>query len=81
MCIRDRQWTVLFNGMAVRAPYGMLDTIRSAGEVVNFLNLGIPGIMYVGGICGVIGAFFYEPVSYTHLDVYKRQAQIFVILF
>ena len=23
------------------------------------LNLGIPGIMYVGGICGVIGAFFY----------------------
>ena len=24
------------------------------------LNLGIPGIMYVGGICGVIGAFAYE---------------------
>lgn len=24
------------------------------------LNLGIPGIMYVGAICGVIGAFFYE---------------------
>ena len=24
------------------------------------LNLGIPGIMYVGGICGVIGSFFYE---------------------
>lgn len=24
------------------------------------LNLGIPGIMYVGGISGVIGAFFYE---------------------
>ena len=24
------------------------------------LNLGIPGVMYVGGICGVIGAFFYE---------------------
>ena len=24
------------------------------------LNLGIPGIMYVGGICGVIGAVFYE---------------------
>ena len=24
------------------------------------LNLGMPGIMYVGGICGVIGAFFYE---------------------
>ncbi len=24
------------------------------------LNLGIPGIMYVGGICGVIGSFYYE---------------------
>ena len=24
------------------------------------LNLGIPGIMYVGGICGVIGSFMYE---------------------
>ena len=24
------------------------------------LNLGTAGIMYVGGICGVIGAFFYE---------------------
>ena len=24
------------------------------------LNLGTPGIMYVGGICGVIGAFYYE---------------------
>ena len=27
------QWTVLFNGMAVRAPYGMLDTIRSLAGV------------------------------------------------
>ena len=24
------------------------------------MNLGIPGVMYVGGICGVIGAFVYE---------------------
>jgi simple sugar transport system permease protein len=24
------------------------------------LNLGIPGIMYVGAISGVIGAFYYE---------------------
>ena len=24
------------------------------------LNLGLPGVMYVGGICGVIGAFLYE---------------------
>ena len=36
----------------------------STGEILTEksgnLNLGIPGVMYVGGICGVIGAFFYE---------------------
>ena len=36
----------------------------STGETITEksgnLNLGIPGIMYVGGICGVIGAFLYE---------------------
>ena len=34
------------------------------GETLNeksgSLNLGIPGIMYVGAISGVIGSFFYE---------------------
>ncbi len=36
----------------------------STGEILTEksgnLNLGIPGIMYVGGISGVMGAFFYE---------------------
>ena len=36
----------------------------STGEILTEksgnLNLGIPGIMYVGGISGVIGSFFYE---------------------
>lgn len=36
----------------------------STGEIITEksgnLNLGIPGIMYMGGICGVIGAFLYE---------------------
>ena len=36
----------------------------STGEITTEksgnLNLGIPGVMYVGGICGVIGSFFYE---------------------
>ena len=36
----------------------------STGEIVTEksgnLNLGIPGVMYVGGIGGVIGAFLYE---------------------
>ena len=36
----------------------------STGEIITeksgHLNLGIPGIMYVGGISGVIGAFYYQ---------------------
>lgn len=36
----------------------------STGEIITEksgnLNLGIPGIMYIGGMSGVIGAFFYE---------------------
>ena len=36
----------------------------STGEIITeksgHLNLGIPGIMYVGAISGVIGAFMYE---------------------
>ena len=39
----------------------------STGEILTEksgnLNLGIPGVMYVGGICGVIGAFFYEQAT------------------
>ena len=39
----------------------------SIGETITEksgnLNLGIPGVMYVGGICGVMGAFFYEQAT------------------
>lgn len=31
------------------------------------LNLGTPGIMYVGGICGVIGSFVYEQKAGDHM--------------
>ncbi len=38
--------------------------LGSTGEIITekggHLNLGIPGIMYVGGVSGVIGAYFYE---------------------
>ena len=36
----------------------------ATGEIITEksgnLNLGIPGIMYVGGISGIIGAYLYE---------------------
>ncbi len=41
--------------------------LGAVGEIITEksgnLNLGIPGIMYVGAISGVIGAFFYENSS------------------
>ena len=43
---------------------GIIFLLGATGEIitekVGHLNLGIPGVMYVGGISGVIGAFFYE---------------------
>ena len=45
-------------------PLGVPLLYGSTGEIITeksgHLNLGIPGIMYVGSISGVIGAFFYE---------------------
>lgn len=44
----------------------------STGEIVTeksgHLNLGIPGIMYVGAISGVIGAFLYENSCGNNID-------------
>ena len=44
----------------------------STGEILTEksgnLNLGIPGIMYVGGICGVIGGFFYKSTAGIKLN-------------
>ena len=46
----------------------------STGEILTEksgnLNLGIPGIMYVGGISGVIGSFFYEQAAGVQLNVF-----------
>ena len=45
-------------------PLGVPLLYGSTGEILTeksgHLNLGIPGIMYVGAISGVIGAFLYE---------------------
>ena len=50
--------------IASSIPLGVPLLYGSVGEIITeksgHLNLGIPGIMYVGSIGGVIGAFFYE---------------------
>lgn len=57
--------TIIHNSITQGIPllYG------STGEIITeksgHLNLGIPGIMYVGAISGVIGAFLYEQSTET----------------
>lgn len=45
----------------------------SIGEIVTEksgnLNLGIPGLMYMGGIAGLLGAFFYERAVTTPIPI------------
>lgn len=45
-------------GQGIPLLYGCTGEIIT--EKSGNLNLGIPGVMYVGAICGVIGAYFYE---------------------
>ncbi|MEG2037488.1 MAG: ABC transporter permease [Ruthenibacterium sp.] len=44
--------------------FGTVILFGATGEILaeksGNLNLGVPGIMYLGGICGLMGAFFYE---------------------
>ena len=43
---------------------GIAILFGATGEIMTEksgnLNLGIPGIMYMGGVAGLLGAFFYE---------------------
>lgn len=56
----------------------------STGEILTEksgnLNLGIPGIMYVGGISGVIGAFLYEESLPSRADIKALPAILIPIL-
>lgn len=56
----------------------------STGEILTEksgnLNLGIPGIMYVGGISGVIGAFLYEESLPSRADIKAFPAILIPIL-
>ena len=53
---------ITFIQKAIGQAVGML--LGATGEIITEksgnLNLGIPGMMYMGGIAGLMGAFFYE---------------------
>ena len=57
-------WTILVDFISSSIPLGIPLLYGSTGEILTeksgHLNLGIPGIMYVGAISGVIGSFLYE---------------------
>lgn len=56
--------TVLLTFIQKAIGQGIAILFGATGEIVTEksgnLNLGIPGIMYMGGISGLMGAFFYE---------------------
>ncbi|MDR1766548.1 MAG: ABC transporter permease [Lachnospiraceae bacterium] len=58
---------VIFIQKAITQGIGIL--YGALGEIVTEksgnLNLGVPGVMYMGGIAGLMGAFFYETNART----------------
>ncbi|MBR2406280.1 MAG: ABC transporter permease, partial [Clostridia bacterium] len=66
-------------------PLGVPLLYGSTGEIITeksgHLNLGIPGIMYVGGIGGVIGAFLYENACGNDLANMNPALAILIPLF
>ena len=57
-------WSTIFSFLPRAIAQGIPLLYGSTGAIITQksgnMNLGIPGVMYVGGICGVIGAFLYE---------------------
>lgn len=55
---------LLFTFIQKAIGQGISILFGASGEIITEksgnLNLGIPGIMYMGGISGLVGAFFYE---------------------
>lgn len=54
------QAAIMFGSVIMFGAIGEILTERSGN-----LNLGVPGIMYLGGIAGLMGAFFYEASTAT----------------
>ena len=68
MCIRDRCQTETVGSSQINAISG--DFHVHAGEHGQ-------GVILAGSSCNLGNSFGEKPVSYTHLDVYKRQVRKF----
>ena len=71
MCIRDRRW-VEWTG--VQADRKAPDSASQEAAVKEFLDLAAPSVLRFETDRFICGNTY--PVSYTHLDVYKRQVEI-----
>ena len=67
-------FTFLLNFLPRAIVQGIPLLYGSTGETITQksgnMNLGIPGVMYVGGICGVIGAFVYEQSAGENMNAF-----------
>ena len=59
--------TVLIQLLQSAVIFGTVILFGAVGEIVSekggSLNLGVPGIMFLGGIAGLTSVFFYEMLS------------------
>ena len=66
-------WNILVAFISSSIPLGIPLLYGSTGEILTeksgHLNLGIPGIMYVGAISGVIGSFMHIYISYKYIHI------------
>jgi simple sugar transport system permease protein len=64
---RRNEMTQFLSLLQAAIVFGTVILFGAMGEILTEksgnLNLGVPGIMYMGGIAGLAGAFFYENVS------------------
>ena len=72
MCIRDRIKTI----RSFDRPVILVDDLVHKADRLQALapSLKKAGIPVKKVVVGVISGYGRDPVSYTHLDVYKRQA-------
>lgn len=62
--------TVILSLLQASLVFGTVILYGSLGEILTekagHLNLGVPGVMYIGGIAGLAGAYFYESSAAVH---------------